>query len=190
MMGAIRNLLGVPIAPPDLAPTTTLHNPTSKDMESVEHTVRNSLRVPEAADDGVSVEGIVNAFPSDLVDVDTPVDAPGLMKICHQVARSMSGSLHFEDKDMESVEHTVRNSLRVPEVADDGVSVEGIVNAFPSDLVVVDTPVDAPGKGEAAKDQTLSNVIIACSLVSPSKTAQVADVNYTQADISLSFDII
>ncbi|VFQ71546.1 unnamed protein product [Cuscuta campestris] len=122
MMDAIRNLLGIPIAPPDLAPTTTLHNPTSKDMESVERTVHNSMRVPE--------------------------------------------------------------------VVDDGVSVEGIVNAFPSDLVVVDTPVDAPGKGEAAKDQTLSNVIITCSLVPSSKTAQVADVNYTQADISLSFDII
>ncbi|VFQ78702.1 unnamed protein product [Cuscuta campestris] len=57
MMDAIRNLLGVPIAPPDLAPTTTLHNPTSKDMESVEHTVRNSVRGPEVADDDVSIEG-------------------------------------------------------------------------------------------------------------------------------------
>ncbi|VFQ95536.1 unnamed protein product [Cuscuta campestris] len=122
MMDAIRNILGVPIAPPDLAPTTTLHNPTTKDMESVERTGHNSIRVPE--------------------------------------------------------------------VADDGVSVEGIVNAFPSDLVVVDTPVDAPGKGEAAKDQTLSNVIIACSLVPSSKTAHVADVSYTPMDISLSFDII
>ncbi|VFQ70587.1 unnamed protein product [Cuscuta campestris] len=122
MMDAIRNLLGVPIAPPDLAPTTTLHNPTSKDMESVERTVRNSARVPE--------------------------------------------------------------------VADDGVSVEGIVNAFPSDLVAVDTHVDAPGKGEVAKDPTLSNVIIACSLVPSPKTAQVADVNHTQADISLFFNII
>ncbi|VFQ61558.1 unnamed protein product [Cuscuta campestris] len=122
MMDAIRNLLGIPIAPPDLAPTTTLYNPTSNDMESVERTVGDSVRVPE--------------------------------------------------------------------VADDGVFIEGIVNAFPSDLLVVDTPVDASGKRDVTKDQTLSNVIIACSLVSPSKTAQVADVNYTQADISLSFDII
>ncbi|VFQ81012.1 unnamed protein product [Cuscuta campestris] len=122
MMDAIRNLLGVPIAPLDLAPSATLHNPTSKDMESVERTIRNSVRVLE--------------------------------------------------------------------VADDGVSVEGIVNAFPLDLVVVETPVDAPGKGEVAKDQTLCNAIIACSLVPPFKTTQVADVNYTQADISLSFDII
>ncbi|VFQ64284.1 unnamed protein product [Cuscuta campestris] len=120
MMNAIRNLLGIPIVPPDLVPTTTLHNPTSTDMESVERTVGDSVRVPAA----------------------------------------------------------------------DGVSIEGIVNAFPSDLVVVDTHVDASGKGDVAKDQTLSNVIIACSLVSPSKTTQVADVNYTQPEISLSFDII
>ncbi|VFQ90497.1 unnamed protein product [Cuscuta campestris] len=71
-----KNLLGVPIAPLDLAPSTTLHNPTSKDMESVERTIHNSVRVLEVANDGVSVEGIVNAFPLDLVVVDTPVDAP------------------------------------------------------------------------------------------------------------------
>ncbi|VFQ99765.1 unnamed protein product [Cuscuta campestris] len=93
MMNAIRNLLGIPIAPPDLVPTTTLPNPTSTDMEPVEH------------------------------------------------------------------------------------------------IVAVDTHVDAPGKGEVARDPTLSNVIIACSLVPSSKTAQVADINYTQADISLPFDI-
>ncbi|VFQ62138.1 unnamed protein product [Cuscuta campestris] len=92
--------------------------------------------------------------------------------------------------DMESVERTIGDSVRVPAVDVHGDSVENIVNAFPSDLVAVDTHVDAPGKGEVAKDPTLSNVIIACSLVPSSKTAQVADVNYTQADISLSFDII
>ncbi|VFQ67152.1 unnamed protein product [Cuscuta campestris] len=119
MMNAIRNLLGIPMAPPDLVPTTTLHNPTSTD-----------------------------------------------------------------------VERTIGDTVRVPTVDADGVFVEGTVNAFPSDLVVVDTHVDAPGKGEVAKDPTLSNVIIACSLVPSFKTAQVADVNYRQADISLSFDII
>ncbi|VFQ79664.1 unnamed protein product [Cuscuta campestris] len=122
MMDAIRNLLGVPIAPPDLAPTTTLHNLAPTDIESVECTVGDSVRVPA-------------------------VDA-------------------------------------------DDVSVGGIVNAFPSDLVAVDTHVDAPGKGEVAKDPALSNIIITCTLVPLSKTAQVADANYTQADISLSFDII
>ncbi|VFQ97671.1 unnamed protein product [Cuscuta campestris] len=122
MMNAIRNLLGIPIAPPDLVPTTTLHNPTSIDIESMERTVGDSVRDPA-------------------------VDA-------------------------------------------DGVSVEGTVNAFPSDPVTVDAQVDAPGTGEVAKDPTLSNVIIACSLVPSSKTAQVADANYTQADISLFFNII
>ncbi|VFR02744.1 unnamed protein product [Cuscuta campestris] len=107
MMNAIRNILGIPIASPDLVPTTALHNPTSTD-----------------------------------------------------------------------VERTIGDSVRVHTVDADGVSVDGIVNAFPSDLVVVDTHVDAPGKGEVAKDPTLSNVIIACSLVPSSKTAQVADVNY------------
>ncbi|VFQ82759.1 unnamed protein product [Cuscuta campestris] len=120
MMNAIRNLLGIPITPPDLVPTTTLHNPTSTD-----------------------------------------------------------------------VERTIGDSVRVPAVDADGVSVEGIVNAFPSDLVAVDTHVDALSKREVAKDPTLSNVIIACSsLVPSSKAAQVADVNYTQAAIPLSFDII
>ncbi|VFQ93884.1 unnamed protein product [Cuscuta campestris] len=118
MMNTIRNLLGIPIAPPDLVPTTTLHNPTSTNMESVERMVEDSMRV-------------------------SAVDA-------------------------------------------DGVSVEGIVNAFPSDLVTVDTHVDAPGKGEVAKDPTLSNVIIACSLVPSSKTAQVAYVNYTVEKLRLN----
>ncbi|VFQ75068.1 unnamed protein product [Cuscuta campestris] len=103
------NLLGIPIAPPDLVPTTTLHNPTSTDIEPVERTIGDSVIVPAVDADGVSVEGIVNAFPSDLVTVDTHVDAPGLMKIYHQVgiifgstfslqSRSMSGNLHLEDK--------------------------------------------------------------------------------------------
>ncbi|VFQ94145.1 unnamed protein product [Cuscuta campestris] len=128
MMDAIRNLLGVPIAPPDLTPTTTLHNPAPTDIESVECTVGDSVRVLAVDADDVSVGGIVNAFPSDLVAVDTHVDAPGkgevakdpalsniiitcLMKIYHQVgiifgstfflqSRSMSGNLHLEDKDL------------------------------------------------------------------------------------------
>ncbi|VFQ81343.1 unnamed protein product [Cuscuta campestris] len=59
MMDAIRNLLGVPIAPPDLAPTTTLHNPAPTDIESVECTVGDSVRVPAVDADDVSVGGIV-----------------------------------------------------------------------------------------------------------------------------------
>ncbi|VFQ91044.1 unnamed protein product [Cuscuta campestris] len=59
MMNAIRNLLGIPIAPPDLVPTTTLHNPTSTD---VERTIGDSVRVPAVDAGGVSVEGIVNAY--------------------------------------------------------------------------------------------------------------------------------
>ncbi|VFQ89297.1 unnamed protein product [Cuscuta campestris] len=62
MMDAIRNLLGIPIAPPDLAPTTTLYNPTSKDMESVERTIGDSARVSEVADDGVCVEGLMKIY--------------------------------------------------------------------------------------------------------------------------------
>ncbi|VFQ78703.1 unnamed protein product [Cuscuta campestris] len=53
MMNAIRNLLGIPIAPPDLFPTTTLHNPTSTD---VERTIGDSVRVPAVDAGGVSVE--------------------------------------------------------------------------------------------------------------------------------------
>ncbi|VFQ94043.1 unnamed protein product [Cuscuta campestris] len=122
MMNAIRNLLRAPLAPPDLTPTIILHNTTPNGMESVEGTVVDSVSIPQ--------------------------------------------------------------------IDDDGISVKDVVNAFPSDLVAVDTPVVALGNGEVAKDPTLSNVMIACSLVPSSKTAQVADVNYTQADISLSFDII
>ncbi|VFQ70971.1 unnamed protein product [Cuscuta campestris] len=122
MMNAIRNLLRAPLAPPDLTPTIILHNTTPNGMESVEDTI---------------------------VDL-----------------------------------------VNIPKIDDDGIFVKDAVNAFPSDLVAVDTHVIAPGNEEVAKDPTLSNIIIACSFVPSSKTAQVTDVNYTQADISLPFDII
>ncbi|VFQ64762.1 unnamed protein product [Cuscuta campestris] len=122
MMKAIRNLFGAPLAPPDLAPTTTLHNPTSYSIESVDRTIVDSMSVPEIDDNDVSIKAVVHVFPSDLIDVDTPVAASGT--------------------------------------------------------------------GEAVKDQTLSNVIIAYSSMPLSKIAQVADANYMKADNSQSLDII
>ncbi|VFQ93775.1 unnamed protein product [Cuscuta campestris] len=122
MMNAIRNLLGAPLAPVDMAPTTILHNPTS----------------------------------------------------C----------------SMEFVEHIIVDSMSVSEVDDNDVSVEAVVHAFPSDLIAVDTPVAALGDGEDVKAQTLSNVIIAYSSMPLSKTAQVVDANFVQADNSQSLDII